>query len=584
MRLIRIGLANINTTVGALRSNTEKMIEIASQMAENKCTVGCFQEQCIAGYPTEDLIQWSGFVRAQWRQLEYFTQTTGNFPCPTVFVLGLTVAEGGHLYNCAAVVGFGRILGIVPKEKLPTYGVFYEGRTFSPGNPGHTTQVYGVPFGDLIFDFPFGVLGAEVCEDIWVPDGPMRRRAYCGAELVINLSASPWRAGVLETRRELISTRAADNQATVVYTNQVGGNDALVFDGGGFVCQNGRMLAEAPRWREGFMAKVVDLERTARLRHENTTWRTCCDLFFRENKAFTKLRYQHDGLTQAITGGQTEYSYPAPGHKSFVLPLAESRANPREQYFEDLIEGMKIGLAGYFEKTGVFERIGIALSGGKDSVLTLIVTWLYARDRFSHLSPEAAREAIGDFIHCFTMPSRFNSENTKEIARCVCDELGVTLRIVPIDDAFDREVAAVRAMLGGTGEPTRVTLQNIQARIRGMRMWDWSNSARAMWVQTGDMSEKAVGYTTIGGDLMGAYSLLGYLPKTVVIELLRYLGGKFRWQSIPKLLATKSSPELEEGQEGEQDLMPFPVLDACFALFAGEKLMPAEVYQALRTM
>ncbi len=584
MRLVRIGLAGINNTVGAFRSNTDQVLERARQMAQDQCTVGCFQEQVIAGYPTEDLIQWEGFVGAQWQQLERFAKQTEPFRFPAVFVLGLTVEEGGHLYNCAAVVGSGKIFGIVPKEKLPTYGVFYEGRTFTPGIPGRVTRVRGVPFGDLIFQFPFGVLSAEVCEDIWAPDGPMRRRAYSGAELIVNVSASPWRAGVLETRRELVSTRAADNQATVVYVNQVGGNDALVFDGGGFVCQNGRMLAEAPRWREGLTLQVVDLDRTVRLRHENTTWRSCCELFLKESRPVEMLAYQDGALPDAVSGDQTEYYYPAPAHKSFVLPPAGCPENPRDQYFEDLLAGMKTGLAGYFEKTGAFERIGIALSGGKDSALTLIVTWLYARDKFAGLEPEAGRAALRDFIHCFSMPSRFNSGTTREISRSLCEELGVTFREVSIEDAFQREVAAIQAMLGPEREPTRTTLQNIQARVRGMRMWSWSNSARAMWVQTGNMSEKAVGYTTIGGDLMGAYSLLGNLPKTVVIELLRYLGHNYGGQSVQKLLVTKASPELEEAQEGEKDLMPFPVLDACFSLFAGEKLMPAEVYQALRAM
>src|SRR5262249_20402228 len=152
--------------------------------------------------------------------------------------------------------------------------VFYEGRTFSPGRPGWYDPSLGEPFGDLVFHLDFGTLALEVCEDIWSPDGPMRRRCQAGAELVVNISASPFRVGVVQTRREMICTRAADNQATVVYANLVGANDGLVFDGGGFVAQNGRLLHEAPRFREGVSAATVDLDRTARLRLENTTWRT----------------------------------------------------------------------------------------------------------------------------------------------------------------------------------------------------------------------------------------------------------------------------------------------------------------------
>jgi len=159
--------------------------------------------------------------------------------------------------------------------------VFYEQRNFSSGSIGMSAKVDNVPFGDFIFEFPFGILAAEVCEDIWSPDGPMRRRAYSGAELIINISASPWRAGVVNTRREVISTRAGDNISTVVYVNQVGGNDSLVFDGGGFINQNGRMIFEAERWKEGMATKVVDLDRTTRMRYENTTWRNDQKEFFR---------------------------------------------------------------------------------------------------------------------------------------------------------------------------------------------------------------------------------------------------------------------------------------------------------------
>ena len=168
-----------------------------------------------------------------------------------LFVVGVTVARGAGVYNCAALVHRGRVLGLVPKEKLPTYNVFYEGRTFSRGAPGLYDEVHGVPFGDLVFDLDFGTVALEVCEDIWSPDGPMRRRCYAGAELVVNICASPFRLGVVDTRREMICTRAGDNQCAVAYANLVGANDGLVFDGGGFVAQNGRLVHSAPRFREG---------------------------------------------------------------------------------------------------------------------------------------------------------------------------------------------------------------------------------------------------------------------------------------------------------------------------------------------
>jgi NAD+ synthase (glutamine-hydrolysing) len=584
MRLIKIGLANVNTTVGAFRSNTDKVIERANEMVAARCAVGCFQEQVIGGYPAEDLVQWRTFVDAQWRELRRFAKATKGLATPTVFVLGMTAAIGGNLYNCAAVVCGGRILGLVPKEKLPTYGVFYENRTFSRGLPGFVAEFEDAPFGDVNFRFPFGTLGVEVCEDIWSPDGPMRRRAYSGAELIVNISASPWRAGVTATRREMISTRAGDNNVVIAYVNQVGGNDSLVFDGGGFVNQNGRMLCEAPRWRETLTFQAVDLDRTARIRRENTTWRTDCEEFLKARQPVPTV--DADGPRANGPGLQ----YPVPANRSFFMPAHVHGQCPLEEYFKDLVEAMIMGLD-YWTKTNAFKRIGVALSGGKDSVLTTLIAWEFARRKMLALPEEDRPAFMRDFVQCFSMPTRYNSEATKGISRRLCEALGVGFSELSVEEAFGRELEAARAMLGPDKAVPPTTVQNIQARIRGERMWNWANGAQAMWLQTSNMSEKAVGYTTIGGDMMGAYSLIANLPKTVIIELLRYLADRYAGEDMPELaevlrelLATKASAELAENQADEDDLMPFPVLDACFYLFAGEKMEPVEVYEVVRTM
>jgi NAD+ synthase (glutamine-hydrolysing) len=265
------------------------------------------------------------------------------------------------------------------------------------------------------------------------------------------------------------------------------------------------------------------------------------------------------------------------------MPPPGRPPSPLEEYFDDLLEAMIAGLD-YFVKTRAFKKLGIALSGGKDSVLTLIVAWLFAQRRFASLAPEARKAAVADFIQCFSMPSRYNSATTQNISRTLCAELGATLTEVSIEDAFAREVAAAEAMLGPGEKLTDLTRQNIQARIRGQRMWNWANNTGGMWLQTSNMSEKAVGYTTIGGDMMGAYSLIANLPKTVIIELLRHIAEKHGWKGVRDVLATRASAELADNQEDEKDLMPFPVLDACFALFAGEKMTPQEVYRVIRGM
>lgn len=577
MRLMSIALANTDPTVGAFASNTADITAIAERLAKGRVAVACFPEHSIAGYPTEDLAQWPGFLSGQWEALKNFAEATKSFKYPTVYVIGFSVAEGADIYNAAAVVSNGTVLGIVPKENLPTYGVFYEGRVFSPGIPWRVTSARGVPFGDLIFAFPFGTMAVEICEDIWAPDGPMRRRCYSGAELVVNISASPFRSGVADQRRALITTRAMDNAAAVAYVNQVGANDNLAFDGGGFVNQCGGMAFERARWSEGAEACVIDLDEVSRERHVNTTWRTNCANFKRASARV------HRVIASGPSANPIGLAYPVPASRSFFLPADISvTRNPREEYLNDLIEAAVAGLKGYLEKTATFQRIAIALSGGMDSALTLLIAKQYAlrRQAETDRKPDCA-----DFIKCFSMPTKFNSDTTRGIAKDLAEALGVGFAEVPVGDAIEKADALLRLMY--EGEAPTTTLQNEQARVRGMAMWNYANAAHALWLQTGNMTEKAVGYTTIGGDMMGAYSLIGNLPKTVVRELIAHIAKTADPKvaaPLARLLSIKASAELAANQSDEDDLMPFAVLDACYALFAGKRMMPHEVYRVLRTM
>lgn len=569
MRLVKIGLANVNTTVGALATNVDKALALAHAMAAEEVTLGAFQEQLISGYPPEDLVQWQGFVERQWAELERFAQATASLP--TAFVLGVSILHQGLRFNCAALVAGGRILGLVPKEKLPTYSVFYEGRTYSRGSPGMQEQHRGVPLGDFLFRLDFATLGLEVCEDLWSADGPLRRRSYSGAELVINVSASPFRLGVLDSRRELLSTRASDHQCTLAYVNAVGSNDGLIFDGGGFISQNGRPMLDAPRFREGFATAVVDLDRTLRLRAENTTWRSDREAWLQGGGRLVPTV----DCTGALTTRRSRLRYPAPPQRSFFLPGPEPRRSQREALCEDALDALALGVGDYFEKTRAFKLMGIALSGGRDSLLTLLIAHRYAR----RVRPDSP----GSLLRAFYMPSRYSSQATHEAAETIARELGVPFQVLSIDEAFERERAAALSMLG-TGELTPITEQNIQARLRAQRMWNWSNSSGALFLQTGNMSEKAMGYTTIGGDLMGALAVIANVPKTLVVYLLEYLLEKHGYEGIRKVLARPAGPELAHNQVGEEELMPFPILDACFYLYAGEKLLPQEVAQALESM
>jgi NAD+ synthase (glutamine-hydrolysing) len=421
-----------------------------------------------------------------------------------------------------------------------------------------------VPLGDFVFQFDFGVLGVEVCEDIWSADGPMRRRAYSGAELICNLSASPFRIGVEGTRKELVSTRASDHQCTIAYVNQVGAQDGLIFDGGGFLNQNGRMVLTLPRFAQTWAGAVVDLDRTLRLRTENTTWRD-------DKKTWASREVAAQTLAVDFKTRREGLTFPVPPNRSFFLPSTEAPPSARERYCEDLLDALSLGIGDYFEKTRGFKCIGIALSGGRDSLLTLLIAHRYA-----------SRAKVP--LETFFMPTRYSSQGTRDAAALIAQELGVAFSIVGIDEAFEREMAAATEMLGAERPLTPITMQNVQARLRAQRMWNWANSSGGLFLQTGNMSEKAVGYTTIGGDLMGALAVISNLPKTVVMYLLEYLSEKTGSAGIRAVTARPAGPELAHNQVGEDELMPFPILDACFHLFAGEKLGPVEVITAVRAM
>jgi NAD+ synthase (glutamine-hydrolysing) len=570
MRLVKLAVASLGPTVGAVRGNTAALVAAARRMADEDVTLGAFPEQVVGGYPPEDLVQWRAFLDAQRRGLEAFARETAD--AGTVFVLGLAAAVQAQLFNAAAVVHRGRILGLVPKEVLPTYDVFYEARTFSRGGRGLALDADGVPLGDFLFGFDFGTIAVEVCEDAWAPDGPMRRRCLSGAEIVVNVSASPYRMGVDGTRREMLATRAADNQTVLVYANAVGAQDGLVYDGGGFIFQNGRLVHAGARFAEGSASAVVDVDRTRRLRTEHTTWRAACETFVLHERPVTVLR------SDGETADRTRLPYPAPPGGSFFLPSpSPPGVDARDAALDELFEALALGVEGYYTKTGAFRSLGIALSGGRDSMLTLLVAW---RAAARILGDGSDPSAAGRLITAFYMPTRHSQASTRTAAHELAAELGVALHTIPLDEAYDREVEAAQQMLGGQ-LPGGMTRQNVQARLRGQRMWNWANSSGALFLQTGDMSEKAVGYTTIGGDLEGALSVIANVPKTVVEALLARLHARYGFAGIAATLATRPGPELADAQHAEDDLMPFPILDACLHLYAGEKMSPDEMAEAL---
>ena len=399
------------------------------------------------------------------------------------------------------------------------------------------------------------------------------------------------------TRREMIATRAADNQTTIVYANLVGANDGLVYDGGGFVNQNGRPMLEARRWTEGWEAQVVDLDRTTRARREASTWRSDAERYRRKSEVVPDIVCEREC---AERGG---LSYPLPlgyrravgvgGHvdtgdyPSFFLPAkSETGPSARDGLLDDFFEAMALGVADYFRKTGAFKKLGIAISGGRDSCLCLLVAWRAVQLIHPDLDADALHEKCAEMIGSFYMPTRYSSQGTRAAAEQIAADVGASFMVLAIEQAFDREAEAATRMLehDEADTLTEITRQNIQARIRGTRMWNWANTSGALFLQTGNMSEKAVGYTTVGGDLEGCFSVIANCPKTVVVALLDRLLRRFGFEGVRMTLNTVAGPELAADQTGEDELMPFSVLDMCLYLFAGEKLAVDEVAQVLPSL
>ncbi|APR99372.1 NAD(+) synthase [Pajaroellobacter abortibovis] len=582
MKLVRLAVANVNTTVGAVRSNVDRVVELARKAVAQEADLVAFPEQVIGGYSPEDLVQWRGFIEAQWEGLLRLAALTSDLPL--ALVVGVSVAHEEFLYNTAVFLRQGVLWGLVPKEKLPGYHVFYEPRMWTPGRPGLLTRVRGVPCGDLLFEGDFGLLALELCEDIWSSEGPLRRRCYEGAEIVVNLSASPYRIGIADARRELLAVRSRDYYTTIVYTNGVGANDGLILDGGGYVCQNGRVVLEVPRFQEGVHSVTVDLESSRRLRHQNTVWRLDREQARLRDASLLPHRIQ----VKEIEGMQSgrKHAYPFPSHRHFFLPpwISEKRKDARQEFCEELLDALTLGLGDYFEKNSSFRQIGVALSGGRDSLFCLILVRRYIDKRYASWSQKERDKKAQEIVKAFFMPSTYSGEVSKLVAITASEELRIPLVVLPIDQARQLELQAVQRMLQPEEQLPSFVSQNIQARIRAMRMWNWANAVGGLFIQTSNMSEKAVGYTTIGGDMEGSLSLIANIPKTLVNYLLIYLQETSSLVCIQQVLSIPPSAELDIGQEDEKDLMPFSILDACLALYGREKMSASEVVQVLEEM
>lgn len=488
--VIRVALGQLNFTVGDIDGNAARSISAIRESTERGAQVLVLPELTLTGYPPEDLVLKSGFVQANHRALEDVASRTGDL----LTVLGFVDTDGRHLYNAAAICHSGEVKAIYRKQLLPNYGVFDERRYFEPGDR-HT-----------LIDTGRGVIGVCVCEDIWSPTGPAIAQADAGAQVVLNINASPFHKGKVDERAMMLGERARRSSASVVYVNLVGGQDELVFDGGSLVIDpNGLLTTRLAQFEERLEIVDVPLGEARSLHASNV------------DRLSLSLR-DADGRNAAVP----------------VTPTLDES--------EEVYRALELALRDYITKNG-FSKVAIGLSGGVDSTLVASIC-------ADALGPE---NVLG-----VAMPSEFSSSHSVDDAQELADNLGIRLFTIPIKSVYHSFLDTLRDSFGD--EEPGLAEENLQARIRGTLLMTISNRYGNLIIATGNKSENAVGYSTLYGDMAGGFALIRDLFKHEVYALCR-------WRNtlspvIPENVLTKApSAELRHDQRDEDSLAPYEVLD-----------------------
>ncbi len=508
--MFRLFLCQMNPTVGDIAGNAAKVREGLDRARRCGADLAVFPECCLVGYPPEDLLFKSQFVDDNLRALDALRENSRGLTAVVGFV-----DRGDDLYNAAAVLHNGELRGVARKAILPNYGVFDEDRYFQTGDE---TRVFRL--GECTF-------GVTVCEDMWYPSGPARTQALLGgAELLINISASPYHAGKVQFRETMLSTRASDNATLLAFCNLVGGQDELVFDGNSLVLSpRGEVLARGLGFEEDQV--VVDLDPR--------------EVFYQRLRD-PRRRVALHRETLATPLGQTVDLPELPPRPRQPLPRRElTPMVPEEEVYRALV----LGCRDYAGKNG-FGRVLLGLSGGIDSSLAASI----------------AADALGPGqVVGVTMPSPYSSTGSVEDSRELARNLGIECREIPISGVFQAFLDALAPAFAGTA--AGVAEENIQARARGTLLMALSNKFGWLLLSTGNKSETSVGYCTLYGDMAGGLNVLKDVPKTLVYRLARWRNDEAGRPWIPEAVLTKEpSAELRPDQRDADSLPPYDLLDA----------------------
>jgi NAD+ synthase (glutamine-hydrolysing) len=521
---LRVALCQINTTVGDLEGNVERVVAALSDAEAQGCDLAVFPELALTGYPPEDLLLKPGFVTDNRAALDRVAAASGG--CAAV--VGFVDADR-DLYNAAAVCAHGEVQAIYHKRLLPNYAVFDEQRYFAPGTgTSPLVEIAGVR------------VGVSICEDAFSPTGPIAAQAAGGAELVVNINASPYYASRLAERERMLATRASDASCALVYVNQVGGQDELIFDGASMVFDaQGDLLTRAAQFEEQTI--VCDVEVLP---------------VFRKRLLDPRGRATDEPLPVVEISSVPRVTDPADNRR----PTPVEVLPPVREVYEALV----LGTGDYVRKNG-FTDVAIGLSGGIDSSLVALI----------------ATDALGpEHVHGVLMPSRYSSDHSLTDAEKLCAELGIESRVIPIEPAH----AAFLDMLAPSfaGVVPDITEENIQSRIRGVLLMALSNKFPGwMVLTTGNKSEMAVGYSTLYGDTAGGFAVIKDVPKLLVYELARDRNARAGRPLIPENVLTKPpSAELRPDQRDDQSLPPYEVLDPILEAYVEDDRTRAELAAA----
>ncbi|WP_297455883.1 NAD+ synthase [Persephonella sp.] len=519
MKKLRLCLAQINSTVGDLEGNTQKIIDAIHEAQKHEVDIIAFPELAITGYPPEDLLLKPSFINKNLELLEKIAKESKDI----ISIVGF-VDKQEDIFNAAAVLLNGQILTKYHKNFLPNYGVFDEVRYFQRGNEITLLNIEGYK------------IGLSICEDIWYPENPINIQAIEGAELVININASPYHIGKVKEREDMLKVRARDNLISIAYVNLVGGQDELVFDGNSFVVgAGGEILAKGLPFKEDMIYCDIDLDSIFRKQLKDNRLRNLRANYKREERVtevFTdyKIKDKFEVIPQRIEIDQTEA--------------------------EEIYSALITGLRDYIRKNN-FEKVVIGLSGGIDSSLTATI----------------AVDALGkENVKGVLMPSQYTSKESIEDATQLAKNLGIETLTLPITDIFKKYLEELAPVF--EGRKPDATEENLQARIRGNLLMALSNKFGWIVLATGNKSEMSVGYATLYGDMVGGFAVLKDVYKTKVYELAQYRNSIS--PVIPeRVLEKPPSAELRPDQKDEDELLPYVILDQIIYYYVEEDL-PAE--------